>query len=207
MTRLVALLLVVGAAAPAAAQTRVPDPPRDVDLRPVSVRFRANVEGLRVRYLADPVLDESRRGELVVRRAPPARYEELCVAPCDRDLPQTHVGLAVERDGHLVRFDDPLGIDGPTGVQLRWDDQSDLRLAGILILAIGTAIGVGAGLVTFVSSLDDPIALGAGLGTASAAIVASVIVGVLLTVTDDGASFEAVPLPGDASGVFSTEWR
>ena len=53
MTRLAALLLVVGAAAPAAAQTRVPDPPADVDLRPVSVRFRGNVEGLRVRLQAE----------------------------------------------------------------------------------------------------------------------------------------------------------
>lgn len=206
MTRLVALLLLVGAAAPAAAQTAVPDPPPGVDLRPVSVRFRGNVEGLRVRYLADPVLDEG-RGGLVVRRAAPTRYEELCVAPCDRDLPQTHVGLAVERGGHLVRFDEPLGIDGPTGVRLRWQDQSDLRLAGALILAIGSALGLAAAVITLATSLDDAGALGGGLGVASAVIVGSVVAGVLLVLTDDGASFEAVPLPGDASGVFSTQWR
>jgi len=206
MTRLVALLIVVGAAAPAAAQTTVPDPPPGVDLRPVNVRFRGNVEGLRVRYLADPVLDEGTDG-LVVRRVAPTRYEQLCVAPCDRDLPQTHVGLAVEREGHLVRFEAPLGVDGPTGVTLTWEDNSGLRLAGILTLAIGSALGVGLAVPSLVVGLDDPVVLGAGLGIASALIVGSVVVGVLLALIDDGASFEAVPLPGDASGVFSTEWR
>jgi len=187
----------------------LPDPPSPVELRPATVRFRANIEGLRVHYLADPVLDDDPGGGVVVRLVSESRYPLLCESPCDRELPQGHFGLALGRGDRVVRFLEPLGVDGPTGVRLRWNDHSDLRLFGALTLFIGIPLGLAAAIV--------PVAVdasGSGFGDASVAglvigstlVAASVVVGVLLVVSDDGASFSAAPLPADASGLFSNAW-
>ena len=111
-----ALLATAPAAAQDTAESEVPDPP-SVELRPAQVRFRSAIEGLRVRYMQDPLLDEASDG-LVVRVGAPSRYVELCATPCDVDLPQTHLGLAVQRGDHLHRFTRPLGVDGPSLIHL-----------------------------------------------------------------------------------------
>ncbi|MCB9596139.1 MAG: hypothetical protein H6719_25680 [Sandaracinaceae bacterium] len=196
-----ALLL---AAAPAAAQ-EVPDPPAPVDLAPATVRFRANVPDLQVLYMQDPVLDDS-GGAIAVRAAPPGRYSELCVAPCDVDLPQTHLGLAVRRRDHLHRFDAPLGVDGPTGVRIDWDDRDLLRLAGVLTLVGGGAVGLSIIAATLALALDDG-ALAGGLVGGIGLLGAAVTVGVLLVLTEDAASFSVTPLPSSGAQLFSAEWR
>lgn len=210
--RLTAVLLVMCSASLAAAQDRteaIPQPPAPVELRPATVRFRGNLEGLRVHYLADPILDDD-EGGLVIRRVAEARYLHLCDTPCDRELPQGHFGLAVGRGERLVRFLEPLGVDGPTGVRLLWDDRAGVRLAGLLTLATGTPIGLGVALLPLAveaagSGFGD--ASVAGLAVGSALVVASVVIAVLLALSEDGASFSATPLPADASGLFSSDWE
>ncbi|HJL18089.1 MAG TPA: hypothetical protein RMH99_20665, partial [Sandaracinaceae bacterium LLY-WYZ-13_1] len=150
---LAALLLLLALPAAARAQDNEipiapPDPPPPsaapsrpppVRLRPVTVAFRANAPGVRVHYLPDPVLEDTPAGGVRVRRAAPPRYSLLCEAPCDVELPQSHFGLAFSRgeDGRLIRSIEPFGVDGRTGVRVRWDDRAGERLAGLLTLAIG----------------------------------------------------------------------
>jgi len=175
-----------------------------VELRPSTVRFRANLEGLRVLYLQDPVLDE-RDGELVIRPSPAHRYVELCAVPCNRELPQTHLGLAVAREQRVIRLHTPLGVDGPMGVTVRWQSRETERLGGVLLAAIGGVSGLGVGIVSVAATTDDA-ALGAGVGVGGALLVGAVIVGVLLALMDDDAAFEAAPLPADGDGLFSDQW-
>ena len=109
----------------------------------------------------------------------------------------------------MIRLVEPLGVDGPTGVRLRWNDQRDLRLAGILILAIGIPIALGVAIVPVAaeasaSGVGDASAVGLVVG--GALVGASLTVGVLLALSDDGASFSVSPLPAEANGLFSDEW-
>ncbi|MBX3272322.1 MAG: hypothetical protein KF729_18835 [Sandaracinaceae bacterium] len=199
-----ALIAVVSGSGLAAAQERVPEPP-DVELRPVTVRFRADVAGLRVLYAQDPVLDEGASG-LVVRAAPTSRYAELCVAPCDAELPQTHLGLAVARAGRVHRFETPLGLDGPTGVRFAWDDRSELRLAGVIALVAGAAVAVLAGGLTLGLATTDA-EYAAGLSTSGLLLAASLGVGLALALLEDSVSFSVTPLPADGATLYSAEWR
>jgi len=200
-----ALFLCLSAAPAQAQDETVPEPPTPVDLRPSTVRFRAETPGLSVRYLTDPVLEDS-SGGLVVRSVAESRYAPLCDVPCDRELPQGHVGLAVERGGHLVRFSRPLGIDGPTGVRLRWEDRTDLRIGGVLTIIFGAVIGLTAGVLTAALATDVGVGVG-GLVGGGALTVTTTVLGILFALTEDGATFDAVPMPADASGLFSSEWN
>lgn len=67
--------------------------------------------------------------------------------------------------GAVLAIDlEPLGVDGPTGVRLSWDDRADTRLAGILTLAAGIPIGVGVALVpAAVEAADSAFADASGL--------------------------------------------
>lgn len=188
----------------------VPSPPAPVELRPVTVRFRANVEGVSVRYLPDPILEDDASG-LHLRLPPASRYSVLCDAPCDRELPQTHFGLAVTRGGgDLVRFERPLGVDGPTGVSIDWQDHSDERTGGIVALAAGIPLGILLAIIpTALELASGPAGIGTGLGLGSGALVLGLAIGlgVAFTTMGDGASFEVTPLPDTGTPVFSEEWR
>ncbi len=201
---LLVFLLLATAHAHAQDDDAVPEPPPSVELRPSTVRFHANLEGLRVLYLQDPTLDDT-DGRLAIRVPAPSRYVELCDVPCDRELPQTHLGLAVARGDHLIRFDTPLGVDGPTDVSLRWHNHEGVRLGGLLLATIGGAAGLGLGAITLAAATDDA-ALAGGLAAGGALLIGSVIVGILLALMGDRATFEAAPLPADGTGLFSDRW-
>lgn len=202
--RRAALALALAALVPSAARAQeVPEAP--VELRPASVRFRANLEGVHVRYLQDPVLEDTARG-LAVRPAPVGRYAELCVAPCDVELPQTHLALAAARGDTVHRFTEPLGVDGPTGVRIDWDDRSGLRLAGWITLIAGSVVGLAVGGLSLGLASDD-VALAGGTATGAAVIGGSVVVGLVLALMEDGARVRVRPLPADGSELFSAEWR
>jgi len=194
-----------------AAEAEVPAPPRPVELRPATVRFRADAPGVRVHYLPDPVLDDASGGGLRVRLPAPSRYDLLCETPCDVQLPQSHYGLAFARDdGLLVRSPEPFGVDGHTGVRVDWADRSAERTAGLLALAIGVPVGLAAGALAIGLDLGtggDGVAAGVGGAIGSAIVVGSVLAGVILSLSEDGASFSVTPLPDDRSGLFSEQWR
>lgn len=201
----IALLLLLASASSVRAQ-EVPEAPASVELRPARVRFRANLEGLDVLYLPDPTLDDA----LSVRLGAPSRYQLLCRAPCDRDLPQTHLGLAVRRGAQLVRFDDPLGVDGPTGVRLTWRDRAPEREAGLVILLAGVPFAVGGGLGLSLIGLTEPdgdayYASGAAVG--GALLAGALIAGLVLLLADDDAAFAVTPLPDAPAHLYSPEWR
>ena len=194
---------------PAAGTEPLPDPPSPVELRPVTVRFRANVEGVSVRYFPDPILDDDASG-LRLRLPPASRYSVLCDAPCDRELPQTHFGLAVTRGAELVRFERPLGVDGNTGVSIDWQDRSFERTGGIVTLAAGIPIGLLLAIVPTVVELSSGDAgMGTGLGLGSGALVLGLAIGlgISFATTGDAVTFEVTPLPDSRAPVFSEEWR
>lgn len=203
--RLGALLVALACAAPAAAQEEAVPAPPEVELRPATVRFRANLEDVHVRYMQDPVLDDT-SGRLSVRLAPIARYAELCVAPCEVELPQTHLGLAAARGEHVHRFTEPLGVDGPTGVRIEWDDRAGVRLAGLLAMIVGGALGVATGGLALGLVTDDA-ALAGGLVAGSTLVTGSLVVGLVLFLLEDAASLRVRPLPADGAELFSSEWR
>ncbi|MCA9604661.1 MAG: hypothetical protein KC619_03640 [Myxococcales bacterium] len=186
------------------ARDAVPEAP-SVELRPATVRFRASLEGVHVLYMQDPVLEDSPRG-LAVRPAPIGRYAELCVAPCDVELPQTHLALAARFGEHAQRFAEPLGVDGPTGVRIAWDDRTELRIAGVITLIAGSVVGLAVGGLSLGLATDD-VALAGGAATGSALIGGSVVVGLVLALMDDGARVTVTPLPDDGGALFSSEWR
>lgn len=192
------LALVLLFAAPASAQ----------ELRPPTVHFETSASGVRVHYIVDPTLDEDGRGGLRLRVPEASHYSLLCDAPCDRELPRTHYALAFERNGAFVRQSEPFGVDGPTRVDVRWNDQGAVRDAGVFTLAIGAPIGVLLAIL--------PIAIDRGTGGSDDAMfgplvagfaitVASVIVGLALFVQTDTATFSVAPL-SDPSGVYSESW-
>lgn len=208
-TTALGLALAIAAGLPGLARAQeetadVPEAP-SVELRPATVRFRANLEGVHVEYLQDPVLEDTPRG-LAVRPAPASRYAELCVAPCDVELPQTHLALAARFGEHVHRFTEPLGVDGPTGVRIAWDDRTGLRIAGIVTLIAGSVIGVLVGGLSLGLATDD-VALAGGAATGSALVGGSIVVGLVLALMEDGAEVRVTPLPDDGSAIFSAEWR
>ncbi|MEC7524715.1 MAG: hypothetical protein VYE22_32850 [Myxococcota bacterium] len=203
---LLAVELLVAAPASAQESTVVPEPPEPVELRPATVRFHADVEGLEVLYLPAPTLDEGLR----VRLAPPSRYQLLCAAPCDRELPQTHLGLALRRGERVVRFTEPFGVDGPTGVRLDWIDRGREREAGVAILAAGVPLSIGVGVGVSLVGLTQPegdafYAVGASVG--AALLGAALVTGLLLLLADDDATFEITPLPDAPDHLRSRDWR
>lgn len=194
------------------ADAAVPEPPPEVELRPSTVQFRVTgAEGAEVLVLSDPILDDSGAGGLVVRRSPEARYQLLCEAPCRVELPQSHFGLAVRHRDATRRFDEPLGVDGPTRVDLTFVDQADLRLAGVLLLAIGVPLGLvtGATLLVYDLTANDELGVagGVGLGVGGGVLAASAALGLVFTLyVSDEWRFDAVPLPADAPGVYSEDF-
>jgi hypothetical protein len=197
MVRIVALLLCVPAVAHA-----------QETLRPSTVHFASSTPQLSVHYIGDPTLEDDGHGGLRVRLPEPSHYALLCEAPCDRELPRTHYALAFARGGTFVRQIEPFGVDGPTRVDVRWSDQSALRDAGIFTLAIGAPIGA------LLAILPIAIDRGTGgnddgvvftLGAGSVLTLASLLVGIVLVVQTDGASFTVEPL-SDTSQVFSDTW-
>ena len=210
-----ALFLFAPAAAAAqgttpAEEAAAPDPPPPVGLTPATVRFASEAEGVGVRYLADPVLDDTAGGGLAVRLADPRRYALLCEAPCERELPRGHFALAFEREGSLRRMREPLGIDGPTAVRIHWDDHEDERLGGVVTLAAGTPVAVLAALIPSAVELSSGPAGAAtiGGGVAGGVTLAAVLaVGLALLLSEDGARFSVTPLPDADAGLFSEDWR
>lgn len=195
----------------AAAQEEVPPPPEPADLRPSTVRFRANVPGVRVHYVPDPVLDDDGRGGLRVLLADPSRYSLLCDAPCDRELPRARFALAFSREhGPLVRVSVPFGVDGHTGVRVRWDDRSGLRDAGLFTLLFGAPVGAGLAIIPFAvdraSGGSDDAYLVTGIAGAGV-LAASIAIAIVLLTLDDRASFASEPLPDDASELFRSSWQ
>lgn len=205
------LLALVLLPAGALAQEEIPPPPQPIELRPSTVRFRANVPGVRVHYLPDPVLDDDGRGGLRVRLADPSRYSILCDAPCDRELPRAHFALAFSlAGGPLVRAIDPFGVDGHTGVRVRWHDRAALRTAGLWTLILGPVAGASLAIVPIsadrASGGNDDAYLVTTLAGAGI-VAASIVIGIVLLTMDDGASFSAEPLPDDASELFRSDWQ
>lgn len=206
----VLLGIVPCAAAAQDARTAVPDPPPPVELRPATVHFVADADGVAVHYLGDPVLEDTSSGGVAVRRVEPSRYTLLCEAPCSRELPQTHLGLAFSRGDVFLRDPDPLGVDGPAEVRIAWHDRSLERLAGILALSIGAPLGIALGVASTVVELGfgpPGIASAVGLSVGGAILIAAVVVGVYFVLSEDGADFRVTPLPDGGAAVFSEEWR
>ncbi len=197
--------------AAAQGEAGVPPPPEPLELRPSTVRFRANVPGVRVHYVPDPALDDDGRGGLRLRLAEPSRYSLLCDAPCDRELPRAGFALAFSRrEGPLVRVTVPFGVDGHTGVRVRWDDRSGLRDAGLFTLVLGAPAGAGLAIIPFAvdratGGSDDAyfVTSVAGAGV----LAASIAIAIVLLTMEDRASFSAEPLPDDASELFRSDWR
>lgn len=182
-----------------------------VELRPATVRFRSDAPRVRVHYLTDPPLDEDGQGGLRVRIAEPHRYALLCDAPCDRELPRTHFALAFSRDGGpLARTPDPFGVDGHTGVRIRWNDAGGLRTAGLWTLAVGIPAGLLLAILPITidraSGGDDQEGVYAALGAGAVVAFASIAVGIPLFGAGDSATFSVVPLPDDQH-LFSSEWE
>lgn len=184
--------------------------PSAVELRPGHVRFRADAP-LDILYVPDAALDESEDGAIVVRSYPRAAFQELCTTPCEADLPRGHFALAVSREGHVHVFSEPLGVDGPMGIWLTWDAREAEHLAGTLLLAVGTPLFALTAILLPVidvlsrSTFGDLGAVGVGVGAAG--LVASVVLGVVFVLTEEGATLSATPLPTNASELFSSEWR
>jgi len=138
------------------------------------------------------------RFEGVDRRLDVFIDEELaCRTPCERRLPGgARVELSflpleqsLEAPGH--ELDDPVGyggydVTGPSTLRLRWEDRSEIRLAGDVVLIVGVTLGalVGGTAMASYDGDDDPLLV---LGITGLVVMGlSLLVGLPLAAFEDG---------------------
>lgn len=113
-------------------------------------------------------------------------YTEICTAPCDASLPDgTHV-LALSREGSAPVAADPIRVEGPTTLYGTYSDRSGVRIGGWIIF-LGGAV---AGTALMVSSIDGEAGLGTGFYAGAAIFGITTVVGLVMTMTGDGAKIE-----------------
>lgn len=168
----------------------------------VPVHFEADREGVRVDLRVGTheqlFLTTSRYGisSHVVQRP---IFQQLCIAPCTHEMAagRFQIGVGLGHSGRTYLIPRVIEAQGPTRVQIHWDDRYAFRVIGSLVWAIGGALGTtGMILGTIVClntycgnapSTEFLIAGAITLGVASA-------VGIPMTFLRDEISFDLGPL-------------
>lgn len=130
-------------------------------------------------------------------------YDPICEGPCTTNLAPGAYKLALSKGGRVVPVRGPVFLDGPATLRAEYVDRSALRTAG-LIIGVGGAV---AGFVMVVASAQNGavcdingICISTGttnttlLVTGVSVLVASAVVGSILTFQGDSARVTVEPL-------------
>ncbi len=140
-------------------------------------------------------------------------FETICEAPCVGTVASGRHRLAVSRGmGPPVPVDGTFRLDEGADLRIGYDDRSDLRLAGLITVLGGLAVGAGTvltGLFAFQGQAAGCFGVfcgpdaDVGLGVTIAGAViggVSLVTGFTLLFQSDGSSVELAPLGGRRAG-------